>query len=108
MWTAGRAFWPFVSPVVAVLAVANLVVARRSPVDYRGWWLAGSAFMPAADVPAVAGRAVRVTALSFSFSRLSLRYRPGLEARTSPRSRPGHGDDTLVSCGCPKLRARPV
>ena len=47
MWTAGRAFWPFVSPVVAVLAVVNLVVARRSPVDYRGWWLAGSAFMVA-------------------------------------------------------------
>ena len=47
MWTAGRAFWPFVSPVVAVLAVVNLVVARRSPAVYRGWWLAGAAFMVA-------------------------------------------------------------
>jgi Domain of unknown function (DUF1772) len=45
MWTAGRAFWPFVSPVVAVLAVVNLVVARRSPPAYRSWWLAGAAVM---------------------------------------------------------------
>ena len=47
MWTAGRAFWPFVSPVVAVLAVVNLVAARRSPAIYRRWWLAGAAFMVA-------------------------------------------------------------
>jgi hypothetical protein len=47
MWAAGRAFWPFVSPVVAVLAVVNLVVARRSPAIYRRWWLAGAAFMVA-------------------------------------------------------------
>lgn len=45
MWAAGRAFWPFVSPAVAVLAVVNLLVARRSPAAYRWWWLAGAALM---------------------------------------------------------------
>lgn len=45
MWAAGRAFWPFVSPVVAVLAVVNLVLAWRTPVVYRPWWLAGAALM---------------------------------------------------------------
>jgi YebC/PmpR family DNA-binding regulatory protein len=39
MWTAGRAFWPFVSPAVAVPAVGNLVVARRAPETLRRWWL---------------------------------------------------------------------
>ena len=45
MWTAGRAFWPFVSPFVAVLAVVNLVVSRQSPTPLRHWWLAGAAIM---------------------------------------------------------------
>ena len=43
MWTAGRAFWPFVSPAVAVLAVVNLVLAWRSSATYRRWWLAAAA-----------------------------------------------------------------
>ena len=30
MKRAGRAFWPFVSPIVALLAVINLVLAWRS------------------------------------------------------------------------------
>jgi hypothetical protein len=45
MWTAGRAFWPFVSPVVAVLAVVNLAMAWRSPAAFRSWWLAAAALM---------------------------------------------------------------
>jgi hypothetical protein len=47
MWTASRAFWPFVSPAVAGLAVVNLVVARRSPAVLRRWWLAAAALMAA-------------------------------------------------------------
>jgi hypothetical protein len=42
---AGRAFWPFVSPVVALLAVLNLVAAWRSDVTYRRWWLAAGGAM---------------------------------------------------------------
>lgn len=45
MHRAGRAFWPFVSPVVAVAAVANLVFAWRSTAPNRSWWLAGAAVM---------------------------------------------------------------
>ena len=45
MKRAGRAFWPFVSPVVALLAVINLVVAWRSNTSYRRWWLATGAAM---------------------------------------------------------------
>lgn len=47
MKRAGRAFWPFVSPVVALLAVINLVVAWRSDTTYRRWWLAAAAAMTA-------------------------------------------------------------
>ncbi|GGL26123.1 DUF1772 domain-containing protein [Nocardia jinanensis] len=42
---AGRAFWPFVSPVVALLALINLYLAWRTPVDFRRWWIAASALM---------------------------------------------------------------
>ena len=45
MKRAGRAFWPFVSPVVALLAVINLVVASRSDTAYRFWWLAAGVAM---------------------------------------------------------------
>jgi hypothetical protein len=45
MKRAGRAFWPFVSPVVALVAVINLVVAWRSNATYRRWWLAAAAAM---------------------------------------------------------------
>ncbi|MEV0705121.1 DUF1772 domain-containing protein [Saccharopolyspora sp. NPDC050389] len=45
MKAAGRVFWPFVSPMVGVLAIANLVAAWRSANANRSWWLAGSAFM---------------------------------------------------------------
>ena len=38
-------FWPFVSPVVALLAVINLIVAWRSNTTYRSWWLAAAAAM---------------------------------------------------------------
>ena len=45
MKRAGRVFWPFVSPVVALLAVINLVLAWRSNTSYRRWWLAAGAAM---------------------------------------------------------------
>ena len=45
MKQAGRVFWPFVSPVVALLAVINLVLAWRSNASYRRWWLAAGASM---------------------------------------------------------------
>ena len=45
MKRAGRAFWAFVSPVVALLAVINLVIAWRSNATYRRWWLAAAAAM---------------------------------------------------------------
>jgi hypothetical protein len=45
MKRAGRAFWPFVSPVVALLAITNLVVAWRSETPYRRWWLAAAVAM---------------------------------------------------------------
>ena len=45
MKRAGRAFWPFVSPVVALLSLVNLVVAWRSPAPMRRWWIAGPALM---------------------------------------------------------------
>jgi hypothetical protein len=47
MKRAGRMFWPFVSPVVALLAVINLVLAWRSTTSYRRWWLAAGAAMTA-------------------------------------------------------------
>ncbi len=42
---AGRAFWPFVSPVVTVLSLVNLYLAWRTPVAFRRWWLASAAIM---------------------------------------------------------------
>ncbi|MGW5386733.1 DUF1772 domain-containing protein [Nocardia sp. NPDC003963] len=42
---AGRAFWPFVSPAVALLALVNLYLAWRTPVAFRRWWLAAAALM---------------------------------------------------------------
>jgi hypothetical protein len=45
MKRAGRAFWPFISPVVALLAVINVVVAWRSNTTYRRWWLAAGVAM---------------------------------------------------------------
>jgi hypothetical protein len=45
MKRAGRAFWPFVSPMVALLAVTNLVVAWRSEAPYRRWWIAAGVAM---------------------------------------------------------------
>jgi hypothetical protein len=45
MKRAGRVFWPFVSPLVAVLAVINLVAAWRSDSAYRRWWLAAGVAM---------------------------------------------------------------
>jgi hypothetical protein len=43
--TAGRVFWPSVSPVVALPAVVNFAVAWRSNTTYRRWWLAAGAAM---------------------------------------------------------------
>jgi hypothetical protein len=45
MKRAGRVFWPFVSPLVALLAVINLVLAWRSNTCYRRWWLGAGAAM---------------------------------------------------------------
>jgi hypothetical protein len=45
LYRSGRAFWPFVSPVVALLAVTNLVLAWRGREVYRNWLLAASALM---------------------------------------------------------------
>lgn len=45
MWDAGRVFWPFVSPPVALLAVLNLILAWRSRTPNRRWWLAAAALM---------------------------------------------------------------
>ncbi|MGH2688810.1 MAG: DUF1772 domain-containing protein [Actinomycetota bacterium] len=45
MKDAGRVFWPFVSPAVALLAVVNLILAWRSRAVNRPWWLAGAAIM---------------------------------------------------------------
>ena len=45
MYAAGRVFWPFVSVPVAVLAVVNLVLARRSTAAYRRRWLAAAGCM---------------------------------------------------------------
>ncbi|MGW1739571.1 DUF1772 domain-containing protein [Nocardia sp. NPDC001965] len=42
---AGRAFWPFVSPIVALLALINLYLAWRTPVAFRRWWIAAAALM---------------------------------------------------------------
>ncbi|WP_454194453.1 DUF1772 domain-containing protein [Nocardia sp. Marseille-Q1738] len=42
---AGRAFWPFVSPVVTLLSLINLFVAWRTPGPFRRWWIAGAAIM---------------------------------------------------------------
>ncbi|MEV0028362.1 DUF1772 domain-containing protein [Nocardia sp. NPDC050793] len=42
---AGRAFWPFVSPVVSALSLINLYLAWRTPVAFRRWWIAGAAVM---------------------------------------------------------------
>ena len=44
---AGRAFWPFVSPVVALLSLINLYLAWRTPVTFRRWWLASAGIMAA-------------------------------------------------------------
>jgi hypothetical protein len=45
MYRAGRAFWPFVSVPVAILAVLNLVLAYRSKAPQRRWWLTGATLM---------------------------------------------------------------
>lgn len=45
MYSAGRAFWPFVSPVVALLAVINLVAAWHVTTPCRRWWLAAASVM---------------------------------------------------------------
>ncbi|MFD0362207.1 DUF1772 domain-containing protein [Nocardia sp. GCM10030253] len=45
MKRAGRAFWPFVSPLVALLAIVNLTIAWRTPTPARRWWIAGAAAM---------------------------------------------------------------
>jgi hypothetical protein len=45
MYRAGRAFWPFVSVPVAILAALNLVVAWRSGAPQRRWWLTGAVLM---------------------------------------------------------------
>jgi len=45
LYRSGRAFWPFVSPVVALLALTNLVLAWRGREVYRTWLLAASALM---------------------------------------------------------------
>jgi hypothetical protein len=47
MKSAGRVFWPFVSPLVGVLAIVNLIVGWRSPSPNRRWWIAGAALMGA-------------------------------------------------------------
>lgn len=47
MYRAGRSFWPFVSPVVAVLALVNVVMAWRSQTANRRWWRAGATLMTA-------------------------------------------------------------
>jgi hypothetical protein len=38
-------FWVFVSPLVALLALINLIFALRSKVSIRNWWLAASLLM---------------------------------------------------------------
>ena len=40
---SGTRFWPYVSPVVFLLAILNLVVAWRHAGPARPWWLAASA-----------------------------------------------------------------
>lgn len=45
MKDAGRRFWPFVSPIVALLSVANIVVAWRGTSANRRWWLAAGIVM---------------------------------------------------------------
>ena len=47
MKRAGRAFWPFVSPVVALLSLVSLYVGWRSPAPMRRWWIAGAGLMAA-------------------------------------------------------------
>jgi hypothetical protein len=44
MYDAGRVFWPFVSPVVALLAIANLVAWRGNRANRR-WALAAGIIM---------------------------------------------------------------
>jgi hypothetical protein len=45
MKSAGRVFWPFVSPLVGVLAIVNLIVGWRSEGPNRRWWIAGAVLM---------------------------------------------------------------
>jgi hypothetical protein len=45
MTSAGRVFWPFVSPFVGVLAIINLILGWRSRTPNRRWWIAGAALM---------------------------------------------------------------
>ncbi|WP_067652520.1 DUF1772 domain-containing protein [Nocardia harenae] len=42
---AGTAFWPFVSPMVALLALVNIGFAWRAPGPMRRWWLAAALLM---------------------------------------------------------------
>jgi Domain of unknown function (DUF1772) len=39
---SGYRFWPFVSPPVALLAIANAVAAWQVPSPRGGWWLAAA------------------------------------------------------------------
>jgi hypothetical protein len=41
---SGTRFWPYVSPVVFLLALVNFVVAWRHDGPARPWWLAASAY----------------------------------------------------------------
>jgi hypothetical protein len=50
MRSAGRVFWPFVSPIVGVLAIVNLVAAWRSRTANRRWWIAGAVLMCAYSI----------------------------------------------------------
>lgn len=40
---AGPRFWMFMTPLMGLLALVNLIMAVRSREERRGWWLAGSA-----------------------------------------------------------------
>lgn len=114
MYRAGRAFWPFVSVPVAVLAVLNLVLAWRSTAAHRRWWLAGATVMclyavasygyfvptmlalqssgatwPAAEVEAVVGRWTAVNWLRMAVGALGWLCLLRALSRPAPAGRPG-------------------
>ncbi len=47
---SGTRFWPFVSPVVFLLAIGNAVAAWRHQGPARRWWLSGSALFIAMSI----------------------------------------------------------